>query len=78
MDKKLIGRARKAGFMGGIGMKGGANMHLTDMMDIHRFNPCMKDIPALKMKLYKHSRLLYSIYNDKRLDDLLIPVKKFE
>jgi peptidoglycan/xylan/chitin deacetylase (PgdA/CDA1 family) len=78
VDKKLMGRARKAGYIGGIGMKGGANMRLTNVMDIHRFNPCKKDIPALKRKLFKHSRLFYSLYNDKRIDDLLINKKKFK
>lgn len=77
VDRKLIERAKRAGFIGGVGMKGGANMRLTDVMDIHRFNPCKKDIPALKMKLYKHSRLIYSLYNDKRIDDILIPVGRF-
>jgi peptidoglycan/xylan/chitin deacetylase (PgdA/CDA1 family) len=77
VDKKLISRAKRAGFIGGIGMKGGANMRLTDVMDIHRFNPCKKDIPALKQKLHKHSNLLLSLYNDKRIDNILIGRKKF-
>jgi Polysaccharide deacetylase len=77
VDGKLMGRARRAGFIGGIGMKGGANMRLTNVMDIHRFNPCKKDIPALKQKLFKHSNLWFSLYNDKRIDRLLIGREKF-
>ncbi len=77
VDGKLIGRAKRAGYTGGIGMKGGANMKLTNVMDIHRFNPCRKDIPLLKMKLYKHSNLWLSLYNDKRIDKLLIRREKF-
>jgi len=77
VDKKLMSRAKRAGFVGGIGMKGGANMRLTNVMDIHRLNPCRKDIPALKMKLFKHSRLLYSLYNDKRIDKLLLKRERF-
>ena len=77
VDGKLISRAKRAGYIGGIGMKGGANMKLTNMMDIHRFNPCRKDIPLLKMKLYKHSNLWLSLYNDKRIDKLLIKREKF-
>ena len=78
VDKQLIARAKRAGFLGGIGSKEGLNMKLTNRMDIHRFNASDKDIPGLKQKLYKHSRSFYSIYNDKRLDDLLIPVSKFK
>lgn len=78
VDGRLMRRARRAGYRGGIGMKGGANMRLTNIMDIHRFNPCRKDIPALKQKLYKHSRLFFSLYNDKRIDDLLINRRRFE
>lgn len=78
VDSPLMKRARRAGFIGGIGMKGGANMRLTNVMDIHRFNPCRKDIPALKQKLYKHSNLFFSLYNDKRIDNLLINRKRFE
>jgi peptidoglycan/xylan/chitin deacetylase (PgdA/CDA1 family) len=77
VDGKLIARAKRAGYIGGIGMKGGANMKLTNMMDIHRFNPCKKDIPALKMKLHKHSSLWLSLYNDKRIDNLLIRRERF-
>ena len=77
VDKGLIGRAKRAGFKGGIGMKGGANMRLTNVMDIHRFNPCKKDIPALKQKLFKHSNLLFSLYNDKRIDNVLIRRERF-
>lgn len=77
VDRKLIERAKRAGFIGGIGMKGGANMRLTNAMDIHRFNPCRKDIPALKQKLYKHSNLWLSLYNDKRIDTILIKREKF-
>jgi len=77
VDKPLIERAKRAGFIGGVGMRGGANMRLTNVMDIHRFNPCRKDIPALKAKLFKHSRLFYSLYNDKRIDNLLINRKRF-
>jgi peptidoglycan/xylan/chitin deacetylase (PgdA/CDA1 family) len=77
VDNKLIERAKKAGFIGGIGMKGGANMRLAHTMDIHRFNPCRKDIPALKQKLYKHSSLWLSLYNDKRIDNILIKREKF-
>jgi peptidoglycan/xylan/chitin deacetylase (PgdA/CDA1 family) len=77
VDGKLIERAKRAGFIGGIGMKGGANMKLTNVMDIHRFNPCRKDIPALKQKLYKHSNLWLSLYNDKRIDKMLIGKEKF-
>jgi len=78
VDRPLMKRARRAGYIGGIGMKGGANIRLTDVMDIHRFNPCKKDIPALKQKLFKHSKLFYSLYNDKRLDDLLLNRRRFE
>lgn len=78
VDRPLMGRAKRAGFVGGVGMKGGANMRLTNVMDIHRFNPCKKDIPALKQKLFKHSRLFYSLYNDKRIDSWLINRKRFE
>ena len=78
VDKPLIERAKRAGFVGGIGMKGGANMKLVNRFDIHRFNASPKTIPSLKRKLYKHSRLFFSLYNDKRLDNLLIPVSKFE
>lgn len=78
VDKQLIYRARCSGYIGGVGMKGGANMRLTNVMDIHRFNPCKKDIPALKRKLFKHSKTFYSLYNDKRLDDLLLNRKRFE
>jgi hypothetical protein len=70
-------RAKRAGYIGGIGMKGGANMKLANKMDIHRFNPCKKDVPALKQKLRKHSNLWLSLYNDKRIDNLLIGRKKF-
>ncbi len=77
VDRPLIERAKRAGFTGGIGMKGGANMRLTNMMDIHRFNPCRKDIPALRQKLFKHSNLWLSLYNDKRIDKLLIRREKF-
>lgn len=77
VDKPLIARARRAGFIGGVGMKGGANMKLVNEMDVHRFNPCKKDIPALKQKLYKHSNLWLSLYNDKRIDNLLINKKRF-
>jgi peptidoglycan/xylan/chitin deacetylase (PgdA/CDA1 family) len=77
VDWKLMDRARRAGYTGGIGMKGGANMRLTNRMDIHRFNPCRKDIPALKMKLFKHSNLFYSSYIDKRIDDMLIKRERF-
>lgn len=77
VDKKLMERAWRAGFIGGIGMKGGANMKYTNVMDIHRFNPCKKDIPALKMKLHKHSNLWLSLYNDKRIDNLLIRRERF-
>ena len=77
VDRKLMARARRAGFAGGVGMKGGANMKLTNVMDIHRFNPCKKDIPALKQKLFKHSNLFFSLYNDKRIDNILIERKKF-
>jgi peptidoglycan/xylan/chitin deacetylase (PgdA/CDA1 family) len=78
VDKQLIYRARCTGYIGGIGMKGGANMRLTNMMDIHRFNPCKKDIPALKQKLFKHSKLFYSMYNDKRIDNFILNRKRFE
>lgn len=78
VDKKLMARAKKAGYVGGVGMKPGANMRLTNVMDIHRFNASPKTISSLKRKLFKHSRLFYSLYNDKRIDNLLIPVKKFE
>ncbi|MFH1710162.1 MAG: polysaccharide deacetylase family protein [bacterium] len=77
VDKKLMSRAEHAGFIGGIGMKGGANMKLTNIMDIHRFNPCKKDIPALKQKLFKHSNFWLSLYNDKRIDNLLIGKERF-
>ena len=72
VDKQLMRRAKRVGFIGGIGMKGGANMRLTNVMDIHRFNPCRTDIPALKQKLFKHSNLWLSLYNDKRIDNILI------
>jgi peptidoglycan/xylan/chitin deacetylase (PgdA/CDA1 family) len=78
VDKPLIERAKKAGFIGGVGMKGGANMRLTNVMDTHRFNPCKKDIPALKMKLFKHSHLFYSLYNDKKIDNIILNRKRFE
>jgi peptidoglycan/xylan/chitin deacetylase (PgdA/CDA1 family) len=77
-DKPLYERAKRAGFIGGVGMKAGANMHLTNVMDIHRFNATPKTIPSLKRKLYKHSRLFWSLYNDKKIDNLLIPIKRFE
>jgi len=78
VDKALMARARRAGFTGGIGMKGGANMKLANVMDIHRFNPCKKDIPALRQKLHKHSNLWLSLYNDKRLDNILLNRSRFE
>jgi len=78
VDNALINRARRAGYVGGIGMKEGANMRLTNVMDIHRFNASPKSIPQLKQKLFKHSRLFYSIYNDKRIDNLLMPISRFK
>jgi peptidoglycan/xylan/chitin deacetylase (PgdA/CDA1 family) len=78
VDSPLIKRAKRAGFVGGIGMKPGANAHLTNKMNIHRFNASPKSIPSLKRKLFKHSKLFFSLYDDKRIDDLLIPVRKFK
>jgi Polysaccharide deacetylase len=77
VDKPLMERAKRAGFIGGIGMRGGANMKLADKMNIHRFNPCQKTLAGLKQKLYKHTHLMYSLYNDKKLDALFLNTKKF-
>ncbi len=77
VDRQLISRARRAGYSGGIGSKGGANMRLTNKMDIHRFNASDKDIPDLKRYLYKYSNLFLSLYNDARIDDRLIGREKF-
>jgi hypothetical protein len=77
VDNNLIKLARMIGYVGGVGMRGGANMALTNPMDIHRFNPCGKDIPSLRRYLHKYSSLFLSAYNSDKIGALLISKKRF-
>lgn len=77
VDKNAIRLAREVGYAGGVGMRGGANMALTNPFDLHRFNPCGKDIPSLKQALFKYSSLFLSAYNNDKIDALFIPKKRF-
>jgi hypothetical protein len=77
VDSQAIRLALEAGFKGGVGMRGGANMAMTDIFDIHRFNPCGKDLPSFKQALHKYSSLFLSVYINDKIDALLIPKKRF-
>lgn len=78
VDRKLIRAARGVGYKGGVGMRGGANFVLTNPFDIHRFNGCQKDMASFRQKLFKQSSLFLSLYNDDRIDALLMPKSRFK
>jgi len=77
VDKNLKKLAREAGYRGGVGMRGGANFALADPMNTHRFNGCQSDMASFRQKLHKHSSLFLSLYNDDRIDSLLINKSRF-
>jgi len=78
VDRKLKKTAREVGYKGGVGMRGGANFALTNPFDIHRFNGCQKDMASFMQKLFKQSSLFLSLYNDDRIDALLMPKSRFK
>ncbi len=77
VDKKTAKLAMESGYKGGVGMRGGCNIALTDRMSLHRFNGSQKEISVFKQKLFKYSGLFLSLYNDDKIDAVLIPAKNF-
>jgi len=72
VDKLAVKLAKEEGYEGGVGMRGGANVRFTNPMNIHRFNPCNISKEKFVQRLTKYSNLFLSLYNDDRIDDLLI------